>query len=392
MSCPQWKEVGVDDLAARTPNALATGPFGSAIGSKYFRTSGVPVIRGGNLSANSEVRLSDESLVFLDQAKAVEFTRSVARRGDLVFTSWGTINQVGLIDDSAAYDSYVISNKQMKFTPDPGKSSAEFLYYLFSTPAMQRVILNGAVGTGVPGFNLTRLRSLKFLVPCLAEQQKIAHAIGETDKLIAGLKSLIAKKRDVRLGMAQELLTGRTRLPGFSGRWVEGPFEDFIEIKKGSVVPPDIARGNVPIIAAGKSPAGYVSVGNRAGEVITISASGASAGYIAFHDGPIWASDCSTIEPREGIDLRFAFYALAAKQQQVYLTQTGGAQPHVHAKDVYPIRVRFPVSTDEQGGIACVLGDADREVEALRRRLEAARAVKIGMMQELLTGRTRLQT
>ena len=87
----------VEDIKAPIQNALATGPFGSAIGSRFFADSGVPVIRGGNLSQDVGTRLIDNGYVFIAPDKAQEFSRSFARRGDLIFTCWGTIDQVGLI-------------------------------------------------------------------------------------------------------------------------------------------------------------------------------------------------------------------------------------------------------------------------------------------------------
>ena len=88
----------------------------------------MPVIRGSNLSQDVGIRLLDDGLVFLTEEKAKEFKRSMAQRGDLVFTCWGTIDQVGLIDDRARFREYVISNKQMKLTPDPRKADTLFLY------------------------------------------------------------------------------------------------------------------------------------------------------------------------------------------------------------------------------------------------------------------------
>src|SRR6476620_11001183 len=117
----EWREVNLGELAAHAPNALATGPFGSAISAKHFVDNGVPVIRGSNLSLDIGVRLRDEALAFLKPEKATSFGRSIARRGDLIFTCWGTIGQVGLVDDRAAFDQYVVSNKQMKLTPDPSQ-------------------------------------------------------------------------------------------------------------------------------------------------------------------------------------------------------------------------------------------------------------------------------
>src|SRR5258706_10341707 len=110
----EWREVQIEEIKAQSDYALATGPFGSSIGSRFFQDQGIPVLRGSNLSANVADRLIDDGIVFLSPEKAREFSRSIVRDGDLIFTCWGTINQVGLVDRRAAYHEYVISNKQMK--------------------------------------------------------------------------------------------------------------------------------------------------------------------------------------------------------------------------------------------------------------------------------------
>ena len=150
----EWREVTVDEIKGDKINALATGPFGSSISSRFFRSRGVPVIRGSNLSSDGRTRLLDEGLVFLDPAKAAEFRRSTVVPGDLIFTCWGTINQVGLITADARYPAYVISNKQMKLTPDPAKADPLFLFYKFASPEAQSQIAVQAIGTSIPGFNL----------------------------------------------------------------------------------------------------------------------------------------------------------------------------------------------------------------------------------------------
>ena len=179
-----WPTVTVEAIKAPVDNALATGPFGSSIGSRFFRDAGVPVIRGSNLSDAVGVRLNHEGLVFLDPDKARQFSRSVVKRGDLVFTCWGTIGQVGLIDERCPYEEYVVSNKQMKLTPDPRRADSLFLYYLFSGPEMSGRIRNQAIGSSVPGFNLTQLRSLELHLPPLHEQKAIASILGSLDDKI----------------------------------------------------------------------------------------------------------------------------------------------------------------------------------------------------------------
>jgi type I restriction enzyme, S subunit len=180
----EWPQVTVAQIAAPSASALATGPFGSSISSKYFVESGVPVIRGANLSADVSCRLSDDGLAYVSKEKAREFQRSVARRGDLVFTCWGTINQVGLIDDAAKFDEYIVSNKQMKLTVDPDKADARFVYYVFSGPEKQQEILENGIGSSVPGFNLGQLRAHVLLLPPLSEQRAIAGSLKLLDDRI----------------------------------------------------------------------------------------------------------------------------------------------------------------------------------------------------------------
>jgi type I restriction enzyme S subunit len=196
-----WSDVRVEAIAASTPHALSTGPFGSSIGAQYFEPIGIPVIRGSNLSEDVGVRLDDDGLVFLSPAKAAEFTRSVVRQGDLVFTCWGTIGQVGLIDERARYREYVISNKQMKLTPDPAKADSLFLYYLLKSPEMVARVVGQKIGSSVPGFNLGQLRALQVRLPPLPEQRAIAHILGALDDKI----ELNRKTNDTLEAMARAL-------------------------------------------------------------------------------------------------------------------------------------------------------------------------------------------
>jgi type I restriction enzyme S subunit len=174
----------IAELASPAPHALSTGPFGSAISSKHFVDEGVPVLRGSNLSLDVGVRLRDEGLAFLDRAKADTFQRSAARRGDLVFTCWGTVGQVGLVDERSKFGEYIVSNKQMKLTPDPTKVDSHFLYYLLSSPEMIQAVQGQAIGAAVPGFNLGQLRELRVTIPPIELQRAIVGVLCALDNLI----------------------------------------------------------------------------------------------------------------------------------------------------------------------------------------------------------------
>lgn len=180
----EWRLVSVEEIKADTPNALATGPFGSSIGPRFFETCGVPLIRGTNLSDDISVRLNHKNIAFISKEKSRDFERSKVRKGDLVFTSRGSVGQVGLIDKNCPYPEYVISNNMMKLSPDLTKVDSDYLYYLFSSPIMSDEIKNQTIGTSVPGFNLGQLRSIKILLPPLPEQRAIARILGSLDDKI----------------------------------------------------------------------------------------------------------------------------------------------------------------------------------------------------------------
>jgi type I restriction enzyme, S subunit len=219
----EWRETTVAELASPGAYALATGPFGSAISSKHFVDEGVPVLRGSNLSLDIGVRLLDEGLAFLKREKAATFKRSLARRGDLVFTCWGTIGQVGLVDRRAKFDEYVVSNKQMKYTPDPSKADSLFLYYLLSSPAMVQKVQNQSIGAAVPGFNLGQLREIRLRVPPLDVQKKIARVLDAIDELIENNRQRMALLEQMVQTIYREWFV-RFRYPGHeSTTFVDSP-------------------------------------------------------------------------------------------------------------------------------------------------------------------------
>ena len=125
--------------------------------------------------------------VFVSAAKAETLSQNTARPGDLVFTPRGTLGQVSMIP-RGRYDKYVVSQSQMKITPDPSKADVGFLYYLFCSPKQLEYIGNAAIQTGVPHTNLGILRKTPVDIPPLKDQQQIAGMLGALDDRITLLR------------------------------------------------------------------------------------------------------------------------------------------------------------------------------------------------------------
>jgi len=130
----------------------------------------------------------------------------------------------------------------------------------------------------------------------------------------------------------------------FPDSWKEVELGEICEIKRGSsITKKTITEGDIPVIAGGQKPAYYHNLPNRTGETLTVSGSGAYAGFVAYFNIPIFASDCSTIQAKsKDILMRYAYYFLKRNQKQIYEMQKGIAQPHVYPKDLAIMKVPLP--------------------------------------------------
>ena len=236
------------------------------------------------------------------------------------------------------------------------------------------------------------LKAYGFGLPLPEEQRAIAEALGDADALIESLERLIAKKRAIQQGTMQELLTARRRLPGFSQPWTTSLIGRLATIKKGEQLhsSESAVDGPYPHLNGGMDPSGYTHKMNAAANTIAISEGGNSCGYVQFVDRPFWSGGhCYTVIPDQ-IDNHFLYHSLKGQQSILMGLRVGSGLPNVQKSALEAARLSMPTDPDEQTAIAAVLSGMDSEVAALEGKLAKARAIKQGLMQELLTGRIRL--
>lgn len=178
-----FKEKLFEVFISKEKKSLISGPFGSNISAKYFVNSGVPVIRGNNLSLGFE-KFKDEGFVYVTQEKADELN-TYAILDDIVFTAVGTLGQVGIIPESSKFKKYIISNKQLRVRLDTTKLNPLFAFYWFTSPWMIDSIKARNVGSTVPLINLSIVRNLPVRAPENIEYQKnIAKVLSDLDAKI----------------------------------------------------------------------------------------------------------------------------------------------------------------------------------------------------------------
>jgi type I restriction enzyme, S subunit len=231
------------------------------------------------------------------------------------------------------------------------------------------------------------MEGLHLALPPLPEQRAIAAALSDVDALIGALDAAVAKKRAIKLAAMQQLLTGKTRLPGFRGEWVTQRIGDVLTVRHGrSQRDMAVPHGRYPILASGGE-IGRTDTPLYEKPSVLIGRKG-TIDDPQFASSPFWTVDTLFYtEITEGTCAKFMFYKFCIIPWRNYNEASG--VPSLNARTIEGIDVILP-QEPEQTAIADVLSDMDAEIAALEQRRDKTRAIKQGMMQALLTGRVRL--
>lgn len=335
---------------------------------------------GGKHIANMILDLSDAE--YISWKKYYESPEIMVKKGDIVLAQRGTLGKSAYIASdigpATINPSLVLINRI--------KCNNGYLAYWLQSSRIVNLICSINSQTSIPMITQRQIETIPVVMPhCIQEQEAIATALSDVDGLIAALDKKITKKRLIKQGTMYRLFSQKKE------KRFRTKLGNIANVRKGSLLTSnEFVVGSVPVIAGGKTPAGYHNVSNRMANTITISASGASAGYVALHSTPIFATDCSTIEPSKKYDIRYIYHLLVYHQTEIFALQTGGAQPHIQPSDLNNIHVIYSNDIIEQQEIANILSDMDKEIADLEVLRDKYRLIKSGMMQKLLTGQIRL--
>lgn len=394
---PQWRNVRLGDIGQ------------SLIGLTYspsnVKRSGTLVLRSSNIQ-DGELAFDDN--VYVDCAIPEKIR---TRENDILICVRNGSRR--LIGKSAILDRRVSGQTFGAFMAVYRSDLNPFLRYFFQSDDFKRQI-DEHLGATINQITNGSLNGFVVTLPSESEQQAITERLQDVDRLIATLKRLISKKQSIKQGMVQQLLSGRTRLPGFIKDWTRSTAGE-LGIFKGGIGFPVWAQGG----KSGAYPFFKVSDMNLPGNETVmktsnnwvsenirrrLAATALPAGAIVFakvgaavyleRKRILGIPSCvdnnmaAFIPDSTQIDNRFAYYYLLSFPLSSLVAM--GALPSLNSSQLRSIPFHFPEDIEEQKAIAQILQDADQEIATLERRLESARNIKQGMMQELLTGRTRL--
>ena len=409
----EWYAPRLDSLGAGSVPPVKAGPFGSSLTKDQYVPVGFKVygqeqvIRGDHLYGD----------YFISAKKYRELESCAVRPGDVLLSLVGTVGKLLEVPDAAPLG--VINPRLIRFSFDTSKVLPKFFRYQFESDRVQSRLSRQAQGGTMGVLNAGGLRPFRIPLPPLPEQRAIAAALRDVDALLDGLERLIAKKRDLKQAAMQQLLTGQTRLPGFHGEWEMRRLGNHVGFLRNGVnsraelTQDDAVRylhygdvhacrngmldpSQLPRLPLGKAKSldrlrdGDLVLADASEDLIGVSKSVEICGV----RGAEVVSGLHTIAARfdkkvlaDGFKAYLQF--CPAFSGQLRRLAAGTKVYATNRAHVASIEMRLP-RVDEQSAIASILSDMDAELSALEARRAKTRALKQAMMQELLTGKTRL--
>lgn len=350
--------------------------------------------------------ISNADWIDAAQHKSI-YQRCDVKYGDLLITKDGANTGNAALNDLDKEFSLLSSVAFLRFD-SKRHVAGYFLQQILSTFGQQQ-IKAAMSGNAITRLTLEKIKKLQFPVPPFPEQIAIATTLSDMDALIASLEKLIAKKRALKQATMQQLLTGKRRLPGFNGEWEVKKLEDAVETILGGGTPSrakaEYWEGNIPwatvkdfatfnpyftqesITEAGLQNSASNLI--KKGTIITSTRMALGKAVIYEVDVSI-NQDLKAIFLKKNISTLFAFYWFELNAKSIEDLGSGSTVKGVSLSDLRNMPFFKPPTKEEQTAIATVLSDMDAEIVALEQRREKTRALKQGMMQELLTGRIRL--
>jgi len=354
---------------------------------------GVPKPYLGNKSVQwGRIDLSDLPTVPMTPADIERFR---LRDGDLLVCEGGEVGRAALWN--CPIDECYYQKALHRLRPIRGFDS-RLMAALLRQWADSGRLANYVTQTSIAHLPREKFMDVPMPVPPVSEQRAIATALSDVDALLGALERLIAKKRDLKQAAMQQLLTGLTRLPGFQCEWEVKRLEEVAEIVMGQSPSSSNynARGHgLPLIQGNADVANRKTVARifttqitkrgRAGDILMSVRAPVGEVSRATFDLCLGRGVCAIRYPND-----FLYHSLIFLEPMWAKHSKGSTFESVSSTDVRAVELQLPSNLAEQTAIATVLSDMDAELAALEQRLTKTRALKQGMMQELLTGRTRL--
>ena len=349
-------------------------------------------------------RINKSDLITTTKTISDAYKRTVLRAGDLVMPLRGKVGDVALVDGDLTGCNLTRGLALIAIRSD---WSATFCKQSISSIATRNRLEQSMNGSALQEIPIATLRTFMIaLPPTKAEQEAIAEALSDADALIESLEQLLAKKRRLKQGAMQELLTGKKRLPGFSGEWEVKQVSEFGEIVTGGtprtdikgfwgegypwITPTDISsHRDMHTSERSLTQRGLNAIRSLPANTVLVTCIASIGKNAILKTEGGCNQQINAVIPYNSNSVEFLYYVFEASKHYL-LANAGTTATSIISKAAFGELVYKIPSLPEQTAIAAILSDMDAEIAAVEARIAKARAVKQGMMQELLTGGIRL--
>lgn len=389
-----WPSLPVRQLADVSKRwALNGGPFGSKLTTRDYVSEGVPVIRGTNLSGPGKFSLSN--FVFVTEAKADELLANNAHPGDIVFTQRGTLGQVGIIPTDSPFTRFVVSQSQMKLSPDLSRVDRDFVYYFFTNPVTVRALSNQGMAAGVPHINLETLREFRVPLPPLDEQRRIAGILSAYDDLIENCERRVKVLDEMARSLYREWFVD-FRYPGHQdvplvdsalGKvprgWRVQRLGDVLELNYGKALKAEDRNGGTIPVYASSGVVGWHDKSLANGPGVIVGRKG-NVGSVFWSDLNFFVIDTAYFVA-SALPLRFWYFDLPGKN----FINGDAAVPGLSRNQAYALQTLVPEARLLDRFVSLAEGFM-QPASILRRQVDNLRATRDLLLPRLLSGQLSL--
>lgn len=311
---------------------------------------GIPFYRSKEIIESSQGQTISEPLYITEEKyNEIKTNFGVPKAGDMLLTSVGTIGIPYIVKDTDCF--YFKDGNLTWFKNFNNFLESKFLYYWIKSAEGFGVLNNTTIGSSQKALTISALKQIEIPCPPIKIQRKIINILSSYDELIENNQKQIKLLEEAAQRLYKEWFVD-LRFPGYEDvkivdgvpeGWTNGTLGDIAFFKRGkTITKAQVQDGDVPVVAGGLEPAYYHNKSNTFAPVITVSGSGANAGFARLYNVNVFASDCSFADSKTTPFLYFVYCFIKDNKQSFDALQKGSAQPHVYAKDINALKLLIP--------------------------------------------------
>lgn len=387
----------VIDYRGKTPLKLGGVWEDNALNN--FRAFSAKNIKTGKIVQPEEIRYVNKELY-------KKWMKIEVKRGDILITSEAPFGQIFLWDS----DEKIVLSQRLFAIRVKEEFDKFYCYYYLTSDSFQGEMKSRSTGSTVEGLRQPALMKCFFSYPCLPIQKKIGKVLSNYDQLIENNNKRIKLLEETAQELYKEWFV-RFRFPGYEKEefeegkpcgWIYGekipkkpksfeyaPLNQIAEFIRGkNITSNEMIEGEIPVISAGLEPSGYHNDSNVKGFSLTVSASGANAGFLSYHLSDIWAADCSYCQSEY---IWFVYNALKFLQPIISNLQCGSAQPHVYAKHLNKLVLSIPKDIGLVKKYNDITKSFYEEIRILNKQNENLTKQRDSLLPRLMSGKISLE-